>query len=169
MRRSSRPRSTSIADQRRAQDPAANGRLDGLDAPALAEYSGDPKTPYRVLMCVFPSGERYPALVRRDTGLPVFMPNLFVATQLRPLHLAAATLECCQHALKLLLFFSDIAGIDLSERIESGKMLAASVVPEHGRARPNPQRYEALLLGRSFAIADAFRFVRRDSAMRKPT
>jgi integrase len=75
-------------------------------------------------MCVFPSGERYPALVRRDTGLPVYLPNLFIATQLRPNSFSSLTLECCQRALLLLLVFADSAGIDLPERIESGRMLA---------------------------------------------
>lgn len=84
----------------------------------------DSRSPYQVRLSVFPSGERFPALVRRETGLPVFMPNLFVGTQLRPRHFAAATLECCQRALQLLLLFADVSGIDLADRIETGRLLS---------------------------------------------
>lgn len=75
-------------------------------------------------MAIFPSGERYPALIRREDGIPLYWPNVFVATQLRPRSLAANTLEYCQRALLLLFTFADSRGIDLVARLESCRLLA---------------------------------------------
>jgi hypothetical protein len=48
----------------------------------------------------------------------------------------------------------------IAAEVVQGLGAEASIVPDHG-TKPNPRRYEALLLGRSYIIADAFRFVRR--------
>lgn len=120
----------------------------------------DSRSPYQVRLSVFPSGERYPALVHRDTGLPVFMANLFVATQLRPKHFASATLECCQRALQLLHLFADVSGIDLADRIETGRMLAPQELDALADAAQRPVRDLVPLAGNCASLRPVHRLER---------
>lgn len=82
------------------------------------------QNPYQVKTVVFGSGERCPVLVRRDTGLPLFSPNVFVVTQVRSKSFAFRTLEAYLWSLSRLLLFADSYGIDLWDRIESGELLS---------------------------------------------
>ncbi len=82
------------------------------------------QNPYQVKTVIFGSGERCPVLVRRDTGLPLFSPNVFVVTQVRSKSFAFRTLESYLWSLSRLLLFADSYGIDLWDRIESGELLS---------------------------------------------
>lgn len=117
----------------------------GKTLPEPAPFN--PQLPYQVRLSVFPSGERFPALIRRETGRPVFMANLFVGTQLREEHFAFATLECCQRALQFLLLFADASGIDLADRIETGRMLVPQELDALADAAQRPILELAPLVG----------------------
>lgn len=116
-------------DRRRASNRRAHPIAGCRPGPASSDVH-DPagrdadENPYRVHTVVFHSGERCPVLVRRDTGLPVFYPNLFVLTQVRPKSFAFRTLESYQRSLLLLLVFAESRGFDLWGRIESGEFLS---------------------------------------------
>lgn len=49
---------------------------------------------YKLQNFVMGSGERSALLVQRDTGLPLFHPNLFATTQVRDRPLSLASMNC---------------------------------------------------------------------------
>lgn len=63
------------------------------------------------------SGERYCLLVEKETGLPLYYPNLFVTTQARNSSQSVSSMEAILAGLNVLLSFCDDQKIDLSSRI----------------------------------------------------
>lgn len=69
------------------------------------------------------SGERLPLLCRRDTGLPLFEPTLYVLTELRATGKASATIAQALRSVMMLCVALDAFGVDLEQRIEEGRLL----------------------------------------------
>ena len=72
---------------------------------------------YGVNRFIMDSGERSCLVVDRSTGLPLYYPNLYLATQLRNESVAFATMEAEASHLVVLLRYLDREGIDLETRI----------------------------------------------------
>lgn len=72
---------------------------------------------------VFVSGERFPALINRDTGVPDFEVTLYVLTQLRTRNLSASTLTASTRSVMFGLQVLEYMGVDLQNRINQGKLL----------------------------------------------
>lgn len=80
--------------------------------------------PYRVKVVVCASGERLPLLMKG--GAPLFLPTVFAISQVRGRSLASATVERSLRAIQVLLVFAEREGIDLEDRVHSGKLLDVS-------------------------------------------
>ncbi|WP_322034220.1 hypothetical protein [Paraburkholderia sp. J76] len=63
---------------------------------------------YAVKNVVFESGERFPFVVDRRTGIPLFDPTVSTLTEFRVRDLASATIEQVLRALKVFLIFCDL-------------------------------------------------------------
>ena len=72
---------------------------------------------------VMGSGERSVLLVQRDTGLPLFHPNLFATTQVRNRSLSLASMDAQLTAINVLLTHCAEQKIDLVPRFLQGKFL----------------------------------------------
>lgn len=72
---------------------------------------------------VFESGERFPLLVDRRTGIPLFDPTVFTLTEFRARNRASATIEQVLRALKVFVHFCDAHEIDLTSRMLDGQLL----------------------------------------------
>lgn len=78
---------------------------------------------YTVRTTVFASGERFPLLVDRISGLPLFEPAIFCLTAVRAANRAAATIDQVARAISVLYLFVDAHDIDLRERMRTGRVL----------------------------------------------
>lgn len=83
---------------------------------------------YAVKTCLFESGERFPILIQRSTGLPLFEPLVFVLSVLRARNLASATIAQANRALIVLHLFLDEQRIDLDFRLDCGMLLDFSEI-----------------------------------------
>lgn len=72
---------------------------------------------------IFQSGERFPLLVDRAAGVPLFEPTLFALTELRAKNRATATIEQALRAVMILYRCLDTLGIDLPARLGQGQLL----------------------------------------------
>jgi integrase len=86
--------------------------------------------PYSVRLVVLTSGERFPLLCRRATGLPLFEPTVFAITQLRAQNLASATIKQALRALMVLYRVCDHLTIDLNARLGEGRLLELGEIDE---------------------------------------
>jgi len=84
--------------------------------------------PFQVRLVVLESGERLPLLVERANGEPLYLPALYVLTQLRAKNLASATINQHCRAIMVLCFFLRERKIDLGERMNQGKLLSLAEV-----------------------------------------
>lgn len=71
---------------------------------------------YRIKSFVMKSGERYCLLIDKVSGLPLYYPNLFLATQVRNKSLSVAAMESALAGINVLLKFCDERGIELEDR-----------------------------------------------------
>ena len=78
---------------------------------------------YKVRNRIFQSGERFPVLQNRETGIPLFEPTLFVLNELRSLNRASATLLQATRAVMVALQVLEYLKIDLSARFDEGRVL----------------------------------------------
>ncbi len=104
-------------------NPPGNASPGSTCAISGARGANKPASTLRVKVVLCASGERLPLLIRRDDGLPVFLPNVFAISQVRARSRASNTIERCLRAVAFLLSFADQEGIDLQERVESGVLL----------------------------------------------
>ncbi|MGO4307462.1 site-specific integrase [Cupriavidus sp. RAF12] len=79
----------------------------------------------RIRFIKFSDGERIPLLVD-SCGVPVYLPTLFVTTQIRNASKAPNTMLAALHALRLLYRWTAAQSIDLQERFEAQKFLTDS-------------------------------------------
>ncbi|RYZ92389.1 MAG: site-specific integrase [Proteobacteria bacterium] len=80
---------------------------------------------YMIKSWVMVDGERYCALIARDTGLPVFYPTLYVTSQVRNRSLSHAAMEQAHCALAVLLNFCSDASINLEARLSEKSWLTS--------------------------------------------
>lgn len=80
-------------------------------------------TSYTVRLLLFDDGERFPVLVRTATGEPVFDATVYSASFIRPRSGSEATVEQALRGVQFLLGFVDERGIDLDERVSTGRFL----------------------------------------------
>lgn len=73
---------------------------------------------------VFGNGERYCALVDRETGLPLFLPALFVTVEVRNRGQSLSAMEAALTAINICMDFADETGIDLERRMLMREFLA---------------------------------------------
>lgn len=71
---------------------------------------------YRIKGFVMESGERYCLLMDRETGMPLYYPNLYVTTQVRNKSNSVAAMETALSGINVLLSFCDGRQIDLADR-----------------------------------------------------
>jgi integrase len=88
---------------------------------------------YVVRIVVFQSGERFPVLLDRGSGAPLFDPTLFAVTQIRGRNRATATIEQALRAVMVLHVFLDASGIDLPARLQEGRLLELGELEELAR------------------------------------
>ncbi len=73
---------------------------------------------------VMQSGERYCLILDRETGVPLYAPNLFLTTQIRNASLSFASMMSCAGHLVVLLRFLATHDIDLALRIHTQQFLS---------------------------------------------
>lgn len=73
---------------------------------------------YRIKGFVMQGGERYCLLVDRETGMPLYYPNLYVTTQVRNRSNSVAAMESALSGINVLLSFCDERQIDLADRFQ---------------------------------------------------
>lgn len=78
---------------------------------------------FEVRNLVFASGERFPALIDGETGVPDFEVTLYVLTQLRTRNLSASTLTAATRSVMFGCQVLEYMGVDLQNRINRGKLL----------------------------------------------
>lgn len=78
---------------------------------------------HRVRTILFTSGERMPALVQANTGIPVFDACVYALTEVRPRSGSSSTIEQALRGVQFLLAFTDRHGIDLRDRFTTGRFL----------------------------------------------
>lgn len=82
------------------------------------------QNPYQIRLLVLATGERFPLIVERATGVPLFKPTLYVLTMLRTKNHASATIYQHCLAIMILTLFLRFEKIDLDERMSSGRLLS---------------------------------------------
>lgn len=75
-----------------------------------------PSRNYRIKGFVMQSGERYCLLMNRNTGMPLYYPNLYVTTQVRNRSNSVAAMESGLSGINVLLSYCDEHRIDLVDR-----------------------------------------------------
>src|SRR5581483_1273891 len=79
---------------------------------------------------VFQSGERFPLLLDRDSGVPLFVPTVSAVTEIRGRNRATATIEQALRAVMALHVFLDARGIDLPVRLREGRLFELGEIEE---------------------------------------
>lgn len=79
---------------------------------------------YRIKGFVMQGGERYCLLVDRETGMPLYYPNLYVTTQVRNRSNSVAAMESALSGINVLLSFCDERQIDLADRFQKREFFA---------------------------------------------
>ncbi|WP_287849710.1 site-specific integrase [Acidiphilium sp.] len=84
------------------------------------------------------TGERLPMLIERATGLPKFDATVYILSMVRGRNLATNTITHHLAAIESLLLFCEIEGIDLDERIKTGRLLTLEEIAALSRAVRRP-------------------------------
>lgn len=82
------------------------------------------QNPYTIRLLLLASGERFPLIVDRATGVPLYKPTLYALTRLRATNQASATIYQHCLAIMVLTLFLRAKEIDLDERMASGRLLS---------------------------------------------
>lgn len=85
---------------------------------------------YQVRTIKFASGERFPLLIDRASGKPLFDPTTFLVTQMRSAGLATATMTQAARAIMAGLQIFEHQGVDFSSRLREGRMLELGEITE---------------------------------------
>lgn len=84
----------------------------------------------RINTFAFENGERYCHVVNKNTGEPLYYPNLYITTQIRNRSESISTMEVVAGSLSLFYRFMDQRGIDLTERIRTLQLLSINEVDD---------------------------------------
>lgn len=85
-------------------------------------------TKYAVTTVVFQTGERFPVLVERSVGIPLFPPTIFALSEVRARNLATHTIEQVMRAVAVFHLYCDDFGIDIRSRLTDGQLLTLAEV-----------------------------------------
>jgi len=85
---------------------------------------------FQVRTVKFESGERFPLLIDRASGLPLFEPTIFLATQMRSAGLATATMTQAARAIMVGLQILEHQSVDFSARLREGRLLDLGEITE---------------------------------------
>lgn len=85
---------------------------------------------FQVRTVRFESGERFPLLIDRASGSPLFEPTIFLVTQLRSAGLATATMTQAARAIMVGLQILEHQGVDFGTRLREGRLLDLSEITE---------------------------------------
>jgi integrase len=83
---------------------------------------------YRIALVIFEDGERFPMLVDRGSGVPLFYPTIYSITVLRARNLASSTIVHALRAIILFHAFLSKYGINLEDRRGNGTYLALNEI-----------------------------------------
>ncbi len=103
---------------------------------------------FRVETLASEHGERYPLIISRASGLPLFSPSVWLIVHRRNSGLAAGTLSNNAHTLASLYGWAEARGIDLDQRFRAGEFLLQWEVTD----LTNHLRAEVRTLGRHTRI-----------------
>ena len=78
---------------------------------------------YSVKTFIKSDGERYCLLINRDSGLPLYYPNLFITTQVRNRSLSYAAMESNLGGISVLLSYMDEKGQNIEQRFKEDNYL----------------------------------------------
>jgi len=79
------------------------------------------------------NGERFAMLINADTGMPLLVPTIFAMATLRQKDLSFAAINQAMYAVRILIHYTYVMGIDLWERIHlEGKLLHLNEVEKLG-------------------------------------
>lgn len=81
------------------------------------------ESPYQIKIVPCDNGERFPLLVNRDDGMPLFHPCVYLSSQVRSAGRQDATLEVRLRAIKFLYNWSFKNHFDIENRFNSGAFL----------------------------------------------
>ena len=79
---------------------------------------------YCIVPIKFDDGERYRLLVEKETGIPLWYPNLYVTTQIRNSSKAVATMDSCLRSIQVWLEYCEFSQIPWEEQVESGRLFS---------------------------------------------
>jgi integrase len=85
---------------------------------------------YQIRTIKFASGERFPLLIERASGKPLFNPTAFLTTQMRSVSLATSTMAQAARAIMAGLQILEHQGVDFSARLREGRMLELGEITE---------------------------------------
>lgn len=105
---------------------------------------------------MFENGERYCHVVNKDTGEPLYYPNLYITTQVRNRSESISTMKVIAGSISLLYRFFMRKNINIDERIQKRIFLA-------------PHEIEDLIEFTSFNFRDGENDNFRSSNVKKPT
>lgn len=86
--------------------------------------------PYLIQQVVLSSGERLPFLCSRATGLPLFEPTVYALASLRSANLSSATIHQALRAVMVLQLVLDDLAINLTQRLQDGRLLELGEIQE---------------------------------------
>jgi len=78
---------------------------------------------FAVRLVQFESGERFPMLVERASGIPLFEPAIYALTEVRAGNKASRTIDQVVRAILVFMLFLDAYDIDINARLETGRIL----------------------------------------------
>lgn len=77
---------------------------------------------------IMSSGERFCLILNKETGIPLYYPNLYITTQVRNRSSSISTVELVAGAISLLCNFLSERDIDIEDRLRSGVNLALNEI-----------------------------------------
>lgn len=84
--------------------------------------------PYFIRLAIFASGERFPLLVERESGIPIFDPTIYCVSELRARNKATNTIDQALRSIMILMSYLKLNQIDLNERLVSGTVFNLSEI-----------------------------------------
>jgi integrase len=86
--------------------------------------------PFLVRTVIFESGERFPVLIDRDSGMPLFDPTVYCVSGLRARNKATNTIDQALRSIMVLLTFLKTNHINLRERFQNGALFNLNEIDE---------------------------------------
>lgn len=81
------------------------------------------ESPFQIRTIPFENGERFPVMLNRESGMPLFLPTIYLVSMIRGKGGQVATLQLHLRAIKFLYTWGAQCSIDIDERFRSGDFL----------------------------------------------